>query len=265
MRNLTGKYEVSDFFERLTHTTGKALLLDFDGTLAPFNADPQAVVLYPGVAGLLNALLRQAKTRVVVVTGRFTESIRPLLTLARRPEIWGSHGVERLHADGRYEVVPIDAQSQQGLARARRWAGERDLLGKCDEKPGCLALNLRGLDPDLARKTRLTAHEDWNRIAAQTGLSFQETDGGLELRIPSRNKGDAVRTIRSEIAEDAIIAYLGDDLTDEDAFRMLGPRDLGVLVRPELRPTDADLWIRPPEELRDFLQSWVRADTLEKR
>jgi trehalose 6-phosphate phosphatase len=200
-----------------------------------------------------------------VVTGRFTESIRPLLTLARRPEIWGSHGVERLHADGRYEVVPIDAQSQQGLARARRWAGERDLLGKCDEKPGCLALNLRGLDPDLARKTRLTAHEDWNRIAAQTGLSFQETDGGLELRIPSRNKGDAVRTIRSEIAEDAIIAYLGDDLTDEDAFRMLGPRDLGVLVRPELRPTDADLWIRPPEELRDFLQSWVRADTLEKR
>jgi len=260
MQNLTGKYQLPDFFGRLKHAQNKALLLDFDGTLAPFHPDPDAVVLYPGVEDLLNRLLERGKTRVVLVTGRFTESIVPLLKLVRQPEIWGSHGLERLRVDGTYDVAAVDETAAQGLARARQWAGRRDLLSKCDQKPGCLALNLRGLDPSLAQSTRRQAAEDWSRIAADAGLSFQETDGGLELRVPSRNKGNAVRTVRSEMGSEALIAYLGDDFTDEDAFSVLGPTAVGVLVRPELRPTAADIWIRPPEELLDFLESWLRAE-----
>jgi len=264
MRNLTGKVQLPDFFERLKQARSKSLLLDFDGTLAPFRPDPGAVTLYPGVAGRLNALLERGRTRVVLVTGRFTESILPLLTLARRPEIWGSHGLERLHADGKYDVAPIDRRAQEGLLRARQWSQDRSLLFKCDEKPGCLALNLRGLEPELARTAREEAIRDWGRIASVSGLSFQETDGGIELRVPSKNKGDAIRTVRSEMGPGTLVAYLGDDLTDEDAFRALGENDIGLLVRPELRPTAADIWIRPPDELLDFLDSWLRADTPEK-
>ena len=260
MLNLTGKYRLPDFFELLQKAQTKALLLDFDGTLAPFHPDPQAVVLYPGVADLLNTLLEHRKTRVVLVTGRSTQSIVPLLKLARRPEIWGSHGLERLHPDGRYDLAPVDESASQGLTQARQWAVEHRLLGKCDEKPGCLALNLRGLAPDQARTIRDRAVHDWSRIAVDAGLAFQETDGGLELRVPSKNKGDAVRAVRFEIGPDAPLAYLGDDVTDEDAFRALGQKDIGVLVRLELRTTAADIWIRPPDELRGFLESWIRAD-----
>jgi len=264
MRNLTGKVQLPDFFERLKQARSKSLLLDFDGTLAPFRPDPGAVTLYPGVTARLNALLERGRTRVVLVTGRFTESILPLLTLARRPEIWGSHGLERLHADGKYDVAPIDRRAQEGLLRARQWSQNRNLLSKCDEKPGCLALNLRGLEPELAQTAREEAIRDWGRIASVSGLSFQETDGGIELRVPSKNKGDAIRTVRSEMGPGTLVAYLGDDLTDEDAFRALGENDIGLLVRPELRPTAADIWIRPPDELLDFLDSWLRADTPEK-
>jgi len=264
MRNLTGKVQLPEFFERLEQARSKSLLLDFDGTLAPFRPDPGAVTLYPGVTARLNALLERGRTRVVLVTGRFTESILPLLTLARRPEIWGSHGLERLHADGKYDVAPIDRRAQEGLLRARQWSQNRNLLSKCDEKPGCLALNLRGLEPELAQTAREEAIRDWGRIASVSGLSFQETDGGIELRVPSKNKGDAIRTVRSEMGPGTLVAYLGDDLTDEDAFRALGENDIGLLVRPELRPTAADIWIRPPDELLDFLDSWLRADTPEK-
>ncbi|MFB3906653.1 MAG: trehalose-phosphatase [Acidobacteriota bacterium] len=260
MRNLTGKYQLPDFFERLKHAEGKGLLLDFDGTLAPFHPDPQEVRLYPGVGDLLNQLLEHGKTRVALVTGRFTQSVLPLLPLVRYPEIWGSHGLERLHADGKYQVTPVDERATRGLGRARRWAGQRGLLPECDQKPGCLALNLRGLKPALAQRTHDAAMKDWSRIASEAGLILQETDGGLELRVPSRNKGDALRTIRSEMGPNALFAYLGDDLTDEDAFRALGPTDLGVLVRPEFRPTSADFWIRPPDELRAFFESWLRAE-----
>jgi trehalose-6-phosphatase len=55
------------------------------------------------------------------------------------------------------------------------------------------------------------------------------------------------------------VAYLGDDRTDEDAFKALAGRGLAVLVREELRPTAAAVWLRPPVELLDFLQRWMTA------
>jgi trehalose-6-phosphatase len=60
----------------------------------------------------------------------------------------------------------------------------------------------------------------------------------------------------SEAGPDTAIAYLGDDMTDEDAFAVTKLRGVGVLVRPEFRETAADIWIRPPHELLAFLSHW---------
>jgi trehalose-phosphatase len=84
-------------------------------------------------------------------------------------------------------------------------------------------------------------------------------DGGLELRSPARNKGDAVKTILSEMDAKSPVAYLGDDHMDEEAFHALQRRGLTVLVREQWRETAADLWIRPPGELLEFLSQWLKA------
>jgi trehalose 6-phosphate phosphatase len=68
-----------------------------------------------------------------------------------------------------------------------------------------------------------------------------------------------VRTILSEVGPDVPVAYLGDDSTDEDAFRVLNDRGLTVLVRPTYRFTAAQMWLRPPDELIQFFTDWVRA------
>jgi trehalose-phosphatase len=57
---------------------------------------------------------------------------------------------------------------------------------------------------------------------------------------------------------DAVLTYLGDDLTDEDAFNALHGRGLSVLVRGSQRKTAADLWIKPPQELLQFLEKWIK-------
>ena len=73
--------------------------------------------------------------------------------------------------------------------------------------------------------------------------------------------GDFVKQILNECSRDEVIAYLGDDLTDEDAFKELKDKGLSVLVRKTYRETVADCWLKPPNELLDFLHNWNRYST----
>ena len=99
----------------------------------------------------------------------------------------------------------------------------------------------------------------WSDISLRRSLVVHEFDGGIELRVPRIDKGHAVRTVLAEIEENSVIAYMGDDLTDEDALLAIKGKGLGILVREALRNTAADIWIRPPDELLDFLARWLEA------
>jgi trehalose-6-phosphatase len=63
--------------------------------------------------------------------------------------------------------------------------------------------------------------QQWSVFAEIWGLSLTEFDGGLELRVPGRNKGDAVKEMLVELDQNAAIAYLGDDHSDEDGFKSI--------------------------------------------
>jgi trehalose-phosphatase len=97
------------------------------------------------------------------------------------------------------------------------------------------------------------------------GLRLLRFEAGIELRA-GRDKGGAVEAIlresEGENCEGAAVAYLGDDLTDEAAFRAVnaarGPH-LSVLMRRVERVTGADVWLKPPEGMRMFLRRWVEA------
>ena len=99
----------------------------------------------------------------------------------------------------------------------------------------------------------------WIHLAQEAGLDLLEFDGGVEIRASAPDKGDAVRSLLSEMSANTPAAYLGDDNTDERAFRAINGRGLSVLVRPQWRQTAARLWLKPPEELLDFLARWLKA------
>jgi trehalose-phosphatase len=112
----------------------------------------------------------------------------------------------------------------------------------------------------------VAAHDAWTPIGREAGLVLHPFDGGLELRAKGWDKGDAVRAVLATEPAGAAAAYLGDDLTDEDAFAALDTlaaegrvRGIGVLVRGERRPTRASAWLRPPEQLLGFLDRWNRS------
>ncbi len=98
---------MDDFFRCFAGAGRATLMLDYDGTLAPFRVDRFQARPWAGVRDLLNRIQSQGQTRLVVVSGRPACEILPLLGVDPAPEIWGLHGAERLYADGRRELQQI--------------------------------------------------------------------------------------------------------------------------------------------------------------
>jgi trehalose-phosphatase len=248
---------LESFLDELARSHKSLLLLDYDGTLAPFQVERDRAFPYPGVSTLLHDIMNAGGTRVVVITGRRAQEIVPLLGIVSPPEILGAYGLQRLKPDGTCEMPRIDDDIVQALAAASAWLIELGFGHQTEVKPGSVAVHWRGLEESVATRIRGNALLGWLPIADRARMTIQEFDGGVEITIPRFSKGNAVRDLLAELDSPIPVAYLGDDQADEDAFRVLENRGLRVLVRPEWRQTEADLWLRPPEELVNFLFQWL--------
>ena len=247
------------FFRSLQSSREAVLLLDYDGTLAPFHVDPQRALPYPGVTALLVDIMRAGRTRVVFVSGRRAQELVFLLGIFPPPEIWGCHGLQHLRPDGTEQVVAPDPAAAQALCDAAAWLHSNDLRDLAELKPGAVAVHWRDQPPSAVEALRRDVLAEWNPIARRAGLKLEDFDGGLEMRLSDRDKGDVVRSIVQQTPARTPIAFLGNDAPDEDAFRALNGTGLSVLVSPKSRTTAADLWIRPPDELLQFLAEWFAA------
>lgn len=214
--------------------------LDFDGTLAPIVDRPRQARLSESMRARLARLASLVPT--AVVSGRDLDDLQsrvgvPGLTLA------GSHGVEIAFGDGRIERADgldrSDAQLPALIERLRRATAAL---------PGVLVEPKRH---SVAVHWRLAAPAD-QEFAHRAVAAVRDTDGFrtitgkmvAELRpAVDRDKGGALELLRSTMAEEDAppsVLYAGDDVTDEDAFRVLDPaRDAGILVAEVARPSAA--------------------------
>jgi trehalose-phosphatase len=235
-----------DFFDRLQTAPASALLLDYDGTLAPFQIERNNAYPYPEVVPLLGKILKRGSSRIVIVTGRRVADLKPLLQPLDNLEIWGAHGLERLLPDGTYQKTQIASSTVELLSQAEAWVAESNLAPLAEFKPGGIAIHWRGRAESEAKAVEAQVREAWTAFARSGDLKLLRFESGLELRVVRPDKGDAVASIAGESSPLTEIAYLGDDLTDEDSFRALNGRGLTVLVRPEYRQTAAQVWLKPP-------------------
>lgn len=259
--------KLDDFFEKLAASKQALLLLDYDGTLAPFRVDRTKARPWTGVREALSRIQKQGRTRMVVITGRPAKEIAPLLrgnppVFDQPLEVWGLHGAERLHPDGKRELEQAPPDTQRKLDELREHLRHNNLGGQFEDKPNAAVMHWRGASPRTAKFIEVRTRELFEPLSRLRGLTLLEFEGGLELRV-GRDKGGAIAALVEETKAGVPVAYLGDDLTDEAAFRALkehatGPH-LSVLMRPESRDTLADAWLKPPAELRAFLKKWFRA------
>jgi len=189
---------------------GTLLCFDYDGTLAPLVDDPDRARMRLATQGLLTQLARARP--VAVLTGRSLSSVLPLLHGTGVHRIVGGHGAERSDAAPDASLLQrVAAWREQVAAVAAAWPGVR-----VEEKPASLAVHYR------QAKARHAAREAIAETAS--GLEGCRTLAGrdvLEL-VPegAPDKGEALRRLVEEGGHPRVM-YVGDDATDEDAFRAL--------------------------------------------
>ena len=248
----------SDFLERARRASERILLLDYDGTLAPFTPDRMQAFPYRQIPELISRIM-SCGTRVVLISGRPATELLFLSGISPHPEIWGSHGLERLLPDGSYQVEPLPKRQEQALQVADRALRAAGLASRIETKPGSIAVHWRGVAEEEKLRIEKKTRPVFEPMSHEFGFELLDFDGGLELRAASKNKGDAVSAILAECKAGFAAAYLGDDQTDESAFRAIKGQGLAILVRSQPRPTLADVWLEPPEELIQFLRGWLLA------
>ncbi len=256
MEYLTNKQTVEDRMEGVMRSPKPVLFLDYDGTLAPFSVERDRAFPYPGVSEALTRIITSTRTRLVIVTGRPIDDLMPLLDLDPMPEIFGSHGWERRSPDGTRFTFPLPPEAQGAIEDAGFWIIQNRLEAQSEVKPASVTIHWRGLPEGERQTLRQAALEAWTPFTTVESIELTPFDGGLELRVLGQDKGNAVRTVMTEVGAEGAAAYLGDDQTDEDAFAALAREGLSVLVRAEKRSTRADLWLTPPDELLNFLEQW---------
>jgi trehalose 6-phosphate phosphatase len=258
--------KLNNFFLALEDAPHPLLLMDYDGTLAGFRVDRFQARPWAGVTELLDQIQQQGGTRMAIVTGRPATEIPRMLSLRLPIEVWGLHGAERLHPDGRRELEEASPEATARLDELRAHLRCDAMGGHFEDKPNAVVMHWRGRSTRLARQVEHRTRLLFEPMARFDGLTLLKFEAGLELRA-GRDKGGAIREIIRTSDPGAPVVYLGDDFTDEAGFRVVNQArapHLSVLVRRMRRDTEAEVWLKPPLELRRFLMRWKAARAVQK-
>lgn len=246
-----------------THARHGALCIDFDGTLAPIVADPEAARPFAGAVDLLERLAR-TWAGVALVSGR------PAAYLAEHAP---AHGVRFIGLYGLQELLDgesivderLRAAKSRVVAAAEALREDADVRA-CDayleDKEYAVGIHLRR----VAEPERWIAAMDATarRIASEYDLEVVPGKLVWELRPTVHgDKGDAVRRVVRECGARAVVT-IGDDVGDLPAFaaaadlRASGHETLRVGVRSDDVPVEvlaaSDLVVDGPLGVRDFLE-----------
>jgi trehalose-phosphatase len=233
-----------------------AVFLDYDGTLTPIVSRPDEAVLADTTRAILRALV--AKVPVAILSGRELKDVRQRVAIdgivyagSHGFDIAGPRGLQRQEAT---EFLPVLDAAEKELRE--KLAGIAGAL--IERKCFSIAAHYRNVnESDFPKMERVVSeiaarHRELRRI---DGKKVYELLPNIDW-----DKGKAVLWLLEHLGlerPDARPIYIGDDRTDEDAFRALEQCGIGILVSEEPRPTAASYSLGNPSEVERFLRKLV--------
>ncbi len=254
--------EMTERLERLARTPVLLVATDYDGTLAPIVENPADAVPDREAIVALRALAALPQTHAAIISGRALAELASLSGAPDEIHLVGSHGSE-FDADFLRSLTP-----EQDRLRARVLDELESIARSGDgflveRKPASVAFHFRNAtDADADRAIREIAEGP----ARFEGVHVKDGKKVVELCVLETNKGRALEALRRRCGASAVL-FLGDDVTDEDAFVTLTGPDVGVKVGPgesvaTLRLGDTHEVARTLAQLADLREKWLAGSAI---
>ncbi len=239
----------------LESAAGLLVCLDFDGTLAPIVDEPDAAAPTDRNREAVSALTRTPGVTTAVVSGRALTDVRERID---SPEIYaGNHGLE-LARNGAIAVHPV---ARKRAARVERLCSILETAlasvpnARVENKRLTGTVHFRAVppaaEPIVRRITRRVVDRfGGDELELSTGKRILEFGPDVPW-----GKGNAVELIAADEPPETAVVYIGDDVTDESAFRAVEPDGIGIRVGSD-DPSAAPYRVDSPADVASFL-SWL--------
>lgn len=244
------------------------LFSDYDGTLVHFKDKPTEVTTPEKIKTIIRKLIINPKIMMIIVTGRSLQDIKKLLDIKGLHFI-ALHGLcietstgeqfKWKQAEQTLSLIKIIKKNMQYKLR-----DEKEVF--LEDKEFTLVFHYRLAPKDKIQIWQKKFKEIVKKNDKKKILEIIHGEKVLEARPKGWNKGKAIESFitRNTSAKNILSIYIGDDITDEDAFRFLGKRGISIYVENKSkRKTLAHYWVKNPDEVESFLQSltqWLCID-----
>jgi trehalose 6-phosphate phosphatase len=249
-------YQITD---KINKTDKIVLFLDYDGTLVYFKNKPQEVVTPNEIKTVLSHLIQIQKFTIVIVTGRSLYDIKKLLDIDELSFV-ALHGLQiELSNAKSYIWEPTD--DIRKILKNIKNLTEKKFQNKkgiyFEDKELTFALHYRMLAKEKIKDVVERFIELVKAVDTNNKLDILHGSKVIEIRPEGWNKGKAVELISSNmISKNTLPIYIGDDTTDEEAFRYIDNQGITIFVSNNTnRSTIAQYWLRNPDEVLNFLKS----------
>lgn len=237
------------------------LALDYDGTLVPIVARPEEAKPSVMVLSLLAELVHVPAVTVVIISGRALSDVCALLPVPGLMYV-GTHGAELRTRSGELRFL---APPEAFLSMINRVQADMlPLIGgipglTLERKQYAVALHYRAATP--ADSERAVHHvQRLVTVYQQTGAQIEVVHGKkvIEVRAAGINKGRALYALLTETTPAPLPVYIGDDVTDEDAFREVNnSRGVSILVADPPHATAAQYYLPHPDAVLSALSQFI--------
>lgn len=241
--------------ERVGDATGLLMGVDFDGTIAPIVADHTRSEITPRCRDGLKQLAAVPNVSIAVISGRQLSDLRTRVSL-RGITYAGNHGLE-LKRGNEVFINPIADRHRPAIRRVHR-----ELSRRLAEIPGCaiedkdltLSIHYRQAPPGRIAEVKATVQaavdEEEDAVQIVPGKKVLEVRPAIDW-----DKGSTIDFLAATHPDDWVTVYIGDDTTDEDAFRAVGPAGIGIMVGTR-KSTKASYVIPDRRDVGPFLE-WI--------
>jgi len=241
-----------------------SIFLDYDGTLAPIKRDPHKAVISKETKKILSKLSKQPNCKLAIISGRALRDVKRFVGL-KDIAYAGNHGLEVENIGSEFKE-PIPSGTRAVFEKIRDYLTRKlsAIKGMMIEDKGLgVSVHYRQVSPSGVRSLKNIFKEATKSFVENGQIKVNPGKKVLEVRPQTGwNKGEIALWLLAQQQADlngeiSMPIYIGDDATDEDAFKMLRNKGVTVFVGKSKR-SNALYYLRNIKEVKDFLKRLLK-------